>query len=206
MNIQSFEILDLEGHQTGLNHEALADEFIKNIDVFKETLIKHYQTIKTYFKTHISLSKHPLLFEKIRKNETIPYREVIEGDEPITFTYQLKQYLVEDHYHMKQSQDVLLVFHKMDREMSGFSISLDLKSLNYQLKSGSVKIELIKYFLGQDAILMKLNKRDKKMKDIGLQVMASQGGSETMKVGKVGRNDPCLCGSGKKYKHCCQNK
>jgi hypothetical protein len=24
-----------------------------------------------------------------------------------------------------------------------------------------------------------------------------------MKKGKVGRNDPCRCGSGKKYKHCC---
>lgn len=24
--------------------------------------------------------------------------------------------------------------------------------------------------------------------------------------GKVGRNDPCLCGSGKKYKKCCENK
>lgn len=23
---------------------------------------------------------------------------------------------------------------------------------------------------------------------------------------KVGRNDPCPCGSGKKYKQCCQNK
>jgi uncharacterized protein YecA (UPF0149 family) len=23
---------------------------------------------------------------------------------------------------------------------------------------------------------------------------------------KVGRNDPCPCGSGKKYKHCCMNK
>ena len=23
---------------------------------------------------------------------------------------------------------------------------------------------------------------------------------------KVGRNDPCPCGSGKKYKNCCQNK
>ncbi|MBN1783089.1 SEC-C domain-containing protein [bacterium] len=23
---------------------------------------------------------------------------------------------------------------------------------------------------------------------------------------KVGRNDPCPCGSGKKYKHCCENK
>jgi preprotein translocase subunit SecA len=24
--------------------------------------------------------------------------------------------------------------------------------------------------------------------------------------GKVGRNDPCPCGSGKKYKHCCGRK
>ena len=26
------------------------------------------------------------------------------------------------------------------------------------------------------------------------------------KEAKIGRNDPCPCGSGKKYKHCCQNK
>lgn len=31
--------------------------------------------------------------------------------------------------------------------------------------------------------------------------------SGTVIVGKkVGRNDPCPCGSGKKYKHCCMNK
>jgi tetratricopeptide (TPR) repeat protein len=31
------------------------------------------------------------------------------------------------------------------------------------------------------------------------------GAAETAQVtGKVGRNDPCPCGSGKKYKHCCQ--
>ena len=23
---------------------------------------------------------------------------------------------------------------------------------------------------------------------------------------KIGRNDPCTCGSGKKYKNCCMNK
>jgi len=36
--------------------------------------------------------------------------------------------------------------------------------------------------------------------------VASGGKSEKrMKVGgkKIGRNDPCPCGSGKKYKHCC---
>jgi len=29
---------------------------------------------------------------------------------------------------------------------------------------------------------------------------------EPAKSEKVGRNDPCPCGSGKKYKHCCMNK
>ena len=29
------------------------------------------------------------------------------------------------------------------------------------------------------------------------------GGTLTRIVPKVGRNDPCPCGSGKKYKHCC---
>jgi uncharacterized protein YecA (UPF0149 family) len=26
------------------------------------------------------------------------------------------------------------------------------------------------------------------------------------KIKKVGRNDPCPCGSGKKFKKCCMNK
>jgi len=30
--------------------------------------------------------------------------------------------------------------------------------------------------------------------------------SETKKQGKIGRNQPCPCGSGKKYKKCCLNK
>jgi hypothetical protein len=31
-------------------------------------------------------------------------------------------------------------------------------------------------------------------------------GPETPASKKVGRNDPCLCGSGKKFKKCCLNK
>lgn len=30
--------------------------------------------------------------------------------------------------------------------------------------------------------------------------------AHTRRVEKVGRNEPCPCGSGKKYKHCCLNK
>jgi len=39
---------------------------------------------------------------------------------------------------------------------------------------------------------------------VGLAKKAPQAKKETVPVGKrVGRNDPCPCGSGKKYKHCC---
>mgnify|MGYP006270226359 CR=1 FL=1 len=32
----------------------------------------------------------------------------------------------------------------------------------------------------------------------------TQGGTFTHDAPKVGRNDPCPCGSGLKYKHCCK--
>ncbi len=32
------------------------------------------------------------------------------------------------------------------------------------------------------------------------------GGRVVMKTAKTGRNDPCPCGSGKKYKQCCEGK
>lgn len=32
------------------------------------------------------------------------------------------------------------------------------------------------------------------------------GASESLRAPKVGRNDPCPCGSGKKYKKCCADK
>jgi len=37
------------------------------------------------------------------------------------------------------------------------------------------------------------------------QAESGDGKKKRLKVGgkKVGRNDPCPCGSGKKYKHCC---
>jgi preprotein translocase subunit SecA len=35
---------------------------------------------------------------------------------------------------------------------------------------------------------------------------ASSGAGRHKDKGKVGRNDPCPCGSGKKHKHCCLNK
>jgi uncharacterized protein YecA (UPF0149 family) len=53
--------------------------------------------------------------------------------------------------------------------------------------------------------------RQKEMKVIGKEIakLSTQNKSQAIESDskrKLGRNDPCPCGSGKKYKKCCLNK
>lgn len=51
-----------------------------------------------------------------------------------------------------------------------------------------------------------MRNRSTKMKEFGKKrILRQKQKQDTPKVAssKVGRNDPCLCGSGKKYKKCC---
>lgn len=51
-----------------------------------------------------------------------------------------------------------------------------------------------------------LKERMKRMKPIGQEIVRLSGGNHALPVmpqPKVGRNDPCPCGSGKKFKKCC---
>lgn len=51
------------------------------------------------------------------------------------------------------------------------------------------------------------NKPDMSRKDIEkLMKVVERGHNRPITKKKVGRNDPCPCGSGKKYKYCCMNK
>ena len=52
------------------------------------------------------------------------------------------------------------------------------------------------------------NKQNIERKEVSKKKITNDGGKETAKkqpkkVEKIGRNDPCPCGSGKKYKQCC---
>ena len=46
--------------------------------------------------------------------------------------------------------------------------------------------------------------QEEKVKNIATNAGGEELKREPVKVGKkIGRNEPCVCGSGKKYKHCC---
>lgn len=47
----------------------------------------------------------------------------------------------------------------------------------------------------------------KAMKDLRFHDrIQSRPGRQLVNVAKVGRNDPCVCGSGRKFKHCCMDR
>ena len=69
----------------------------------------------------------------------------------------------------------------------------------------SIKEDTVKMML-----TVRVSREAPRREQVAKPVTASGGSSdgtvkkEPVKVGKkVGRNDPCPCGSGKKYKHCC---
>ena len=55
-----------------------------------------------------------------------------------------------------------------------------------------IKIDIIKFLLNLNVVV-----QDQKEEETKIQT--------PIKNKKVGRNDKCLCGSGKKYKHCCSS-
>lgn len=68
-------------------------------------------------------------------------------------------------------------------------------------------------FQKQAGVKQILKKRQEEMKRIGPQIAElsrknKSSGLESVSSARteVGRNDPCPCGSGKKYKKCCLNK
>ena len=55
-----------------------------------------------------------------------------------------------------------------------------------------IKVDVIKFLLNLNVVI-----QDQKKEETKIQT--------PIKNKKIGRNDKCLCGSGKKYKHCCSS-
>ena len=53
-----------------------------------------------------------------------------------------------------------------------------------------IKVDVIKFLLNLNVVI-----KDQKEEEAKI--------TPPTQVKKIGRNDKCLCGSGKKYKHCC---
>ncbi len=120
---------------------------------------------------------------------------------------------------MLQIIDRLWVEHltAMDQErlQAGWQTLQQMKSADAYKSSGyqkfQVLLETIQHDVANTIFHVSLVQRDAKAPESPMAKagLGSKGGSKPRPVGaavagkKIGRNDPCPCGSGKKYKHCC---
>lgn len=186
---------DIEIQDHTVPSETIMEEFFEHLDEFEDDLNRHYHRLKQHFRTFIPLDQHPILYKRMKRGETIDYRELFSG-EILRLEDLGKEYLIIDSYLMDPHNDALdveLTIVEVGKEP--MKLHLDLKSKAFRVKSGKLQNEVIDRIL-KGELFLKLQQHARLMKEAGLSV------EKTQKFTSVGRNEPCPCGSGKKFKHC----
>jgi hypothetical protein len=191
------------------NSDEMIAEFMDGLEKLhlKDLFMKHYRTVKEYGKKYYS-----------PENEMVPYPGPDNiTDDPLAFLYDGSQFLATDQYCTNAKCNcnaVMLSFFRIsdsETQTPEFIIRLRLKSLNYKTEHMNCDPDkmaaIVKYFLDKQDVVETLRRRYREMKKDGGKPhvkWAEEMEDKTHDSGpKVGRNDPCPCGSGKKYKKCC---
>jgi hypothetical protein len=213
LDMRSWEIKKRQIIDKKINTNAMIAEFMENLDEFKDTFKEHYRAVKEYGKRH---------------HQAEPVRYQISGNidaDPLAFQYAGTKYFIADQYCTNPKcpcNSVTLSFIRLTKvklKTPEFIIVLHLDTLQYEVKHNDCDLKkisnIVKYFLDKQGVLETLRHRYRKMKeDSGeshrKRTEAPEGKlhndkPETKVIAdpKIGRNDPCPCGSGKKYKKCC---
>jgi len=81
-----------------------------------------------------------------------------------------------------------------------------LNTASYQSEIAPILLDrVIRYVLNNDLYITRIQRHYRMFKDSVKKERKTRLTNTVAKV-KIGRNDPCPCGSGKKYKRCCTNK
>jgi len=154
----------------------------------------------------------------------VGWDEVFPDDPDFVFNISGTRFWARDLYCINPGctcKDIKLSFAEFDegnnpKELG--AVGIDLKKIRIEgiepVGASEEKLTQVwQKFQKQAGVIKLLKTRQKEMKIIGNEIAKlsrknkSEGPKSVSKVvGKVGRNDPCPCGSGKKYKKCCLNK
>ena len=81
-----------------------------------------------------------------------------------------------------------------------------LNLASYQSELAPILLHKIKYVLNDRHYVERIKRHYRMFKDLIEEENRDEPSVKSDKRVKIGRNDPCPCGSGKKYKRCCMNK
>jgi|LGOV01.1.fsa_nt_gb hypothetical protein len=150
----------------------------------------------------------------------VGWDEVFPNDPDFVFDLSGKRYWVRDQYCITPGcpcKDVTLSFTELEDEKKYKelgNVTIDVKRFRIDdtkpIGASSEKLmQLWRIFQKESKIKKTLRTRQSEMKIVGKEIakLGIKNRSQAHKsFSKVGRNDPCPCGSGKKYKKCCLNK
>jgi len=167
-----------------------------------------------------------------KKSVMIPYREIIPHDQKITITVGERIFQVEDLYCVRSQcpctnvhvlflsgadHDRLFPGRPVEPEHEVYVI-LDLKTREWQVETeaeglGIPASEMIAVLRKEYDVVRIYKERRRTLRILYRNYLKRIGKAPTAEEDptvpsrrKVGRNDPCPCGSGKKYKKCCLAK
>ncbi len=210
-------------HTKGKINENFAHSLVKGLDEDDwEELYQHYVTKKIIASEAADLTAVDAVFpvEDI-ENESllIFYSDIIPYSRQVILTVENKRYFVDDMYCVKphchcNEAHLLFIPYDKDSELLDTShteeiyIVLNLKNHHWGVKErGETTISgkaLMDSLFEKEGIVDFYKKRYELLRLLYKKYRATHYQNNTVRaLEKVGRNDPCPCGSGKKYKKCC---
>ncbi|KAF5437251.1 hypothetical protein C5S35_04985 [Candidatus Methanophagaceae archaeon] len=87
-------------------------------------------------------------------------------------------------------------------ELQGPALNL----FSHQSELAPILLDKIKYVLNDKNYVERIKRHYRMFKDLIEEENKAEPSVKSDRMVKIGRNDPCPCGSGKKYKRCCMKK
>ena len=225
LNVFTWNIGEIEITGPGLNKSKFERELQDGIPAeWKSYIQAHRAQVQKVIRQDATRGHDFLTAEMIRSNATVGYVELFgdwePGQDPFSFKYGERDIVVDDQYCANPScdcQNGILTFVDITIPIAPvmkFSIRYATKKNRFEiienLTSKQELDELVAAFESAKPEARKIVAQHyNAVKSVGKRVMQEERRqNEALKRSaapaiNVGRNDPCPCGSGKKYKKCC---
>jgi len=215
VDLRSWNVTEKEIYKEDINVEEMTNEFMSNLDNKTKTEMKDRVLIAKVEEEPIDWLDNMDLYN----TPLIGYSEAfgLKTRSKCIYKYDGLDYFVEDYYCVNpkcKCNDCVLIFYTRISEneqfFEKFSVRLKLNKGKYKIEdaddiSNDEIANIVSAFLENLGGIFLLRKRYRKMKKFGrMRIKRKKKNNKRVKAKvKVGRNDPCPCGSGKKYKKCC---
>lgn len=223
LDMRTWEVTEKKVFNKMIKVDMLIKEFMDSIDIIKERLFAHFVKAKECGRRHFDYIGDDIV-KLILDGEMLPYAEVLGDKDTGKFYFEIdrsESWFFDDNYCTKpqcRCNEVVLTFFKIDESRKTqepeFAVRMNMKNFKYDVEFNNCSVsrigEVINHLHNIRPEVFDLFKiRAGEMKDAAREVIkkfSSEVKREERSNAKVGRNDPCPCGSGKKYKKCCGSK